>query len=90
VTVPIVPKVCADPARVAGQCFRMVSSSMHGSPILCPNPVEFRGRFQDGTGKWHKVSSCIEHAGDLSDWKRVSASLTDIADGPKSPNSPDP
>ena len=66
-----------------GQCFRMVSSSTHGSPILCPNPVEFRGRFQDGTGKWHEVWSCIDHAGDLTDWKRVSASVTDISDTPK-------
>jgi hypothetical protein len=48
-----------------GQCFRMVSSSTQGSPVLCPKPVEFRGRFQDGRGKWYDVWSCIDHAGDL-------------------------
>jgi hypothetical protein len=49
-----------------GQCFRMVSSSTQGAPVLCPSPVEFRGRFQDGRGKWHEVWSCIHHAGDLT------------------------
>jgi hypothetical protein len=68
-----------------GQCFRMVSSSTHGAPALCPSPVEFRGRFQDGRGKWHDVWSCIDHAGDLTDWKRVSASVTDVSTAPKSP-----
>jgi hypothetical protein len=69
----------------SGKCFRMVSSSTQGSPVLCPMPVEFRGRFQDGRGKWHAVWSSIDHAGDLTDWKRVSASLSDISDAPKSP-----
>ncbi len=66
-----------------GQYFRMVTSpnpGSQGSPILCPKPVEFRGRFQDGRGKWHDVWSCIDHAGDLTDWKRVSASVTKIED----------
>jgi hypothetical protein len=67
-----------------GQCFRMVSGTTHGAPVLCPKPVEFRGRFQDGRGKWHDVWSCVDHAGDLTDWQRVNASVTDIADAPKS------
>jgi hypothetical protein len=72
----------------AGQCFRMIISpnpGSQGSPTHCPNPVEFTGLFQDGTGKQHVVWSCIDHAGDLSDWKRVSASITDISEGQKSP-----
>jgi hypothetical protein len=71
-----------------GQCFRMVISpkpGSQGSPIHCPDPVEFQGRFQDGTGKWHEVWACKEHAADLPFWKRVSASITDISSAPKSP-----
>jgi hypothetical protein len=67
-----------------GQCLRMIMAGAQGSPALCPKPVEFRGRFQDGAGKWHDVWSCIDHAGDLTDWRRVNASVTDIQDAPNS------
>lgn len=66
-----------------GRCFRMVSSSTHGSPMHCPQPVEFQGQFQDSTGKWHDVWSCFDHSGDLSEWKRISASVSDIRDAPR-------
>jgi hypothetical protein len=56
------------------KCFRMVISAnpgSQGSPTHCPDPVEFQGRFQDGTGKWHEVWACMEQAADLPYWKRV-------------------
>ena len=71
-----------------GKCFRRVTSSKagsKGSPIHCPEPVEFTGIFQDGKGKWHTVWACFDHAGDISEWKRVSASVTDISSAPRSP-----
>jgi hypothetical protein len=68
-----------------GHCFRKVSCSRHGAPTHCLNPIEFQGRLQDSTGRWHDVWSGIDHAGDLSEWKRVNASVTDISDAPKSP-----
>jgi len=66
-------------------CFRMVSSFRHGAPTHCPKPVEFQGQFQDGTDKWHTVWGCIDHAPDLSEWKRVNASVADISSAPKTP-----
>jgi len=71
-----------------GRCFRMVTSSTpgsQGSPTHCPKPVKFRGRFQDGIGKWHEVWSCIDHVGDLTDWKRISASVTEMSSGTRGP-----
>lgn len=71
-----------------GHCFRLITSSVAGSkasPNHCDNPVEFQGRFKDRAGKWHKVESCIGHAGDLTDRKRISASVTNIRDAPSSP-----
>jgi hypothetical protein len=70
-----------------GHCFRLVSSSVagsQGSPTHCDKQVEFQGRFEDKAGKWHKVESCIDHSGDLTDWKRISASVTNIRDAPSS------
>ena len=55
-----------------GQCFRMVvSSEPAGASIRCPNRVEWRGSAQDGGGVWHLVESCMDHAGDLTDWRPV-------------------
>lgn len=71
-----------------GHCFRLITSSVAGSkasPNHCDNPVEFQGRFKDKVGKWHKVESCIGHAGDLTDRKRISASVMNIRDAPSSP-----
>ncbi len=64
-----------------GQCFRMVVSAEpdgKSEPAPCPNHVEIAGRFQDATGHWHDVAACIDHAEDLDDWRRISASITDI------------
>jgi hypothetical protein len=71
-----------------GHCFRLITSPVAGSkasPNHCDIPVEFQGRFKDKAGKWHKVESCIGHAGDLTDRKRISASVTNIRDAPSSP-----
>jgi hypothetical protein len=70
-----------------GKCFRMVinpNPGSQGSPTHCPKPVEFTGIFQDAKGKCHTVWSCTDHVGDVAEWKRVSASITDIRDAPKS------
>ena len=71
-----------------GHCFRLVTSSAAGSqasPNHCSKLVEFQGRFKDKTGKWHKVESCIDHAGDLTDQKRIGASVTSFREAPSSP-----
>jgi hypothetical protein len=49
-----------------------------GAPTHCPKLVEIAGRFEDATGHWHDVAACIEHADELHDWRRISASITDI------------
>jgi len=70
-----------------GHCFRLIASSVsarQGSPTQCDEPVEYQGRFKHRTGKWHQVESCAGHAGDLTDWKRISASVTDSRDAPSS------
>jgi hypothetical protein len=57
-----------------GRYFRMVASSepgKRGAPIHCPNRVEWRGRVKDGSGVWHEVESCTDHAGDVTDWRPV-------------------
>jgi hypothetical protein len=53
-----------------GQCFRMVHSGV-GHAMHCPAPVEWHGRFQDGTRKWHEVGSCVWHREDLTDWRPI-------------------
>lgn len=71
-----------------GRCFRLVTSSAvdsQASPNQCANPVEFQGRFKDKAGKWHKVESCIDHAGDLTDRKRISSSAASFREAPSSP-----
>jgi hypothetical protein len=37
----------------------------------CPEPVVWRGRFQDGRGKWHQVWSCDDHADELTSPRRL-------------------
>jgi len=55
-----------------GKCLRMIHSlDGSGRPEFCPYPVEWRGRFQDGTGKWHQVEACEGHADDLVAARRV-------------------
>ena len=64
-----------------GHCFRLLTSSVAGSqasPTHCDKPVEFQGRFRDRAEKWHKVESCNDHTRDLTDKKRISASVTNI------------
>ena len=71
-----------------GQCFRLVVSSFsgaQGSPVHCPAPVEFRGRYKDVTGLMHDVEACMDHVGDLTDWERVNASIRDIRSARKRP-----
>ena len=71
-----------------GVCFRLVISANEGSrgaPAHCPDPVEFSGRFQDAKGGWHQVEARIDHAGDLTDWRRINASITDIGTGLAAP-----
>jgi hypothetical protein len=73
----------------AGCCFRMFTSSNPREPGLAdssPEVCRVRGRFQDSTGNWYDMWSIIDHAGDLSEQKRVSASLTDILSAPSSPS----
>ena len=69
-------------------CFRFITRSVsgsQGSPARCDEPVAYQGRFRHRTGKWYKVESCVDHAGDLTDGKRIGASVTDIRDAPSSP-----
>jgi len=71
-----------------GHCFRLITRSVSGnqqSPARSDVPVEYQGRFKHRAGKWHQVESCMDHAGDLTDGKRISASVTDIRDAPSSP-----
>jgi len=71
-----------------GHCFRLIARSVSGrqqSPTRCQEPVEYQGRFKHRAGQWHQVESCIDHAGDLTDRKLISASVTDVRDAPSSP-----
>jgi hypothetical protein len=73
-----------------GHCFRLMTRSVvdsQGSPTHCDKQVEFQGRFKDRAGKWRKVESCSDHAGDLTDSKRISASVTNIRDARDAPHS---
>ena len=53
-------------------CFRMVHNA-HGTghPTHCPEELRWRGRFQDGTGKWWSVVSCDGHRADLTSVQRI-------------------
>ncbi len=64
-----------------GQCFRLIlAEDGTGHAQHCPYITEWRGRFQDGAGKWHTVESCDGHRGDLHAIQRV-ASSTPIRSG---------
>ena len=59
-------------STMPGQGFRTLRSATpvaQGSPHHCPLPVVFQGTFTAKDGKRHHVEACIEHAGDLSNWK---------------------
>jgi hypothetical protein len=60
-------------------------SGGHLSSTPCPNPIEFRGMYDGGTGKPFQVIACIDHAADISEWKRINAIITPISDASKSP-----
>lgn len=56
-----------------GSCWRMISASDGtGHPTHCPETPVWRGRWQDGAGKWWpKVESCDGHAEELLDVRRI-------------------
>jgi hypothetical protein len=37
----------------------------------CPYVTEWRGRFKDGTGKWHTIEACDGHRADLDAVRRI-------------------
>jgi hypothetical protein len=43
------------------------------------------GRYKDALGEWHDVEACVDHAGDLHEWHRIAASITDIRTGRPGP-----
>ena len=68
-----------------GRCFRMVTSTepgSQGSPDHCPEPIEWRGRFQDRTGKWYRLESCDGHRADLDPVQRVTGPRIDPSKRP--------
>jgi hypothetical protein len=40
----------------------------------CPYVTEWRGRWQDGAGKWHTVEACDGHTADLDAVQAVTGS----------------
>ena len=71
-----------------GHCFWLVADSE--SLVPCSSPVEFEGRFRDWRGTWHSVEACSGHAGHLTDWSRIKASVIDISTARKRSRSPYP
>jgi len=62
-----------------GQGVRTVRSATpgaQGSPHHCPLPVVFQGTFAAKDRKRHHVEACIEHAGDLSNWRTMGQAAT--------------
>ncbi len=71
-----------------GTCFAWLLSAKpgsQGSPTHCPKPVEFQGKFQDGTGKWHKAWAASTKPLTYRKGVAVSANIPDISDAPRSP-----
>ena len=61
------------------------NAGSQGATVHCPEQVEIGGQFQDASGEWHDVEACIDHAGDLNEWYRFSAKITDIRTVRKGP-----
>jgi hypothetical protein len=59
-------------ALLPGRCFRMVhAEDGTGHAQHCPYITEWRGRFQDGAGKWWTVKACDGHRADLDAVQRI-------------------
>jgi hypothetical protein len=59
-------------ALISGHCFRMIQAEDGtGHAQHCPYAVLWRGRFQDGAGKWWTVSACDGHRADLTSVQKV-------------------
>ena len=53
------------------RCFRLIQENGTGHARHCPYETEWRGRFQDGAGRWHAVEACNGHRADLDSAKRI-------------------
>jgi hypothetical protein len=54
------------------RCFRLIQAENGtGHAQHCPYLTVWRGRFQDGAGKWHAVEACDGHRADLESVQRV-------------------
>ncbi len=73
-------------AVTSGQCFRMIQAENGtGHAQHCPYLVVWRGRFQDGSGKWHTVCACEGHRADLTSVQRVDGPPGIAQEGSKEP-----
>jgi len=57
------------------RCFRMIQAEDGtGHAQHCPYITVWRGRFQDGSGKWHTVEACDGHRADLDSVQKIGVS----------------
>jgi hypothetical protein len=54
----------------------MIQANGTGHAQHCPYAIEWRGRFQDGNGKWHTVEACDGHRADLTGVQRVDRKIS--------------
>jgi hypothetical protein len=63
---------CQAFSLLSEHCFRMVQAQDGtGHAQHCPYVTEWRGRFKDGTGKWHTIEACDGHRADLDAVRRI-------------------